>query len=114
VLAGSVIVAKNVNLVNIEPLHLMILRPVPHAVLDGTNRTLDKQAVVCAHQESINILKEKKHVWIVKLDGQRTFQATIKMNVCCVPLVKNLHELAALNVKIVVLEDTVLAAKNAN
>ena len=82
--------------------------------MEDINRTLDKQAVVCAHQESINILKEKKHVWIVKLDGQRTFQATIKMNVCCVLSVKRLHEMAVQIVKIVALEDMVMVAKNAN
>ena len=59
VLVDMVMVAKNANLVNIVLLHLMSLKPVPHAVLDGTNRTLDKQAAFHAHQENINMLKER-------------------------------------------------------
>ena len=59
VLEDMVLIVKNVKLVSIEPLRLMILRPVPHAVLDGTNRTLDKQAAFHAHQENINMLKER-------------------------------------------------------
>ena len=38
----------------------------------------------------------------------------IKVNVRCVPLVRRLHELALQSVKIVVLVDTVMVAKNAN
>ena len=46
------------------------------------------------------------------MDVRPTLQATIKMNVCCVLLAKRLHELVVQNVKIVVLEDMVIVAKN--
>jgi hypothetical protein len=59
VLADMVLIVKNANLVNIVPLRLMILRPVPHAVLGGINQTQDKQAAFHAHQENINMLKER-------------------------------------------------------
>ena len=36
----------------------------------------------------------------------------MKVNVCCVLLVRRLHELAVQSVKIVVLEDMVMVAKN--
>ena len=74
---------------------------------------MDKQAAYHAHQENINTLKEKKHVQIVKLDVQRISQATIKANVCCVPLVKRLHALAVQSVKIVVLAGMMMVAKDA-
>ena len=74
---------------------------------------MGKRAVYHAHLESINTLKEKKHVQIVKLDVQPISQATIKVNVCYVPLDNRLHELAVLNVKIVVLAGSVVIARNA-
>jgi len=46
------------------------------------------------------------------LDVPPTLQATIKVNVCYVLLVRRLHELAVQSVKIVVLEDMVMVAKN--
>ena len=55
VLAGMVMVVKNVKLVSIERLRWMILRPVSTAELDNTNLTLVKQVAFRVHQESINI-----------------------------------------------------------
>ena len=72
-----------------------------------------QRIVFRVRQESINILKEKKHVQIVKMDVRRTLLATIKANVCCVLSVNRLHELAVQNVKIVVLEDMVMVASSA-
>ena len=80
--------------------------------MGDTNQTLDKQAAYHARQENINISKEKKSVQIVKLDVRPTLQAMIKTNVCCVLLVNRLHEMVVQNVKIVVLEDMVIVAKN--
>jgi hypothetical protein len=62
VLEDMVLVAKNVNLVNIVPLLWTILRRVRYAVLEGINLTMGKQAVFRARRESTSILKEKKHV----------------------------------------------------
>ena len=59
VLADMVLIVKNANLVNIVPLRLMILRRVRCAVLDGINLTRGKQAVFHAHQENINMAKER-------------------------------------------------------
>jgi hypothetical protein len=55
-------VAKNANLVNIVPLRQTILRRVLTALLENTNRTMDKQAAYHAHLENINTWKEKKNV----------------------------------------------------
>jgi len=68
VLASTVMVVKNVTLVSIAHLRLTILQHVLHAVLEDINLILGKQAVYRAHLESINTLKEKKHVRTVKLD----------------------------------------------
>jgi len=103
VLEDTVLTVKNVKQVSIVHHRRTIPRPVLHAILEGINLTLDKQTVFHAHQESINTLKEKKHVWIVKLDVRPTLSATIKVNVCSVPLVKRLHELVVQSVRIVVL-----------
>ena len=105
-------VAKNAKQVNIAHHRQTIPRPVSHAVLEGINRTLRKRAAFHAHQENTSILEEKRNVKTVKLDIRLVSLATIKANVCCVPLVKRLHELAAQIVKIVVLEDTVMVVKN--
>ena len=84
------------------------------SVQQDTCRKVPVQRIVFrVRQESINILKEKKHVRSVKLDVRPTLQATIKTNVCCVLLVKRLQELAVQNVKIVVLEDMVMVASSA-
>jgi hypothetical protein len=80
--------------------------------LDDTNLTMSKQAVYHAHLENTNTLKEKKSVQIVRWDARRTLSVTMKANVCCVPLVKKLHELVVQSVKIVVLADMVTVAKN--
>jgi len=85
------------------------------SVQQDTCRKVPVQRIVFrVRQESINILKEKKHVRSVKLDVRPTLQATIKVNVCCVPLVKRLHDLVVQSVKIVVLASMVVVAKNAN
>jgi hypothetical protein len=109
---GLAMVAKNAKQVNIAHHRQTIPRPVSHAVLEGINRTLRKRAAFHAHQENTSILEEKRNVKTVKLDVRLVSLATIKANVCCVPLVKRLHELAAQIVKIVVLEDTVMVVKN--
>ena len=74
-----------------------------NVILDDTNQTLGKQAAFHAHLVNTSIAKEKKHVWIVKLDVRPTLSATIKVNVCSVPLVKRLHELVVQSVRIVML-----------
>ena len=74
---------------------------------------MDKQAAFHAHLENINTLKEKKSVQIVRWDVRRTLSVTIKVNVCCVPSVKRLHEMVVQSVKIVVLASMVMVAKNA-
>ena len=50
----------------------------------------------------------------MRLDVRQILLVTIKANVCCVLLVRRLHEPAVQNVKIVALEDMVMVAKNAN
>ena len=47
------------------------------------------------------------------MDVRPTLQATIKVNVCCVSLVKRLHDLVVQSVKIVVLASMAMIAKNA-
>jgi hypothetical protein len=111
VLADMVMVAKNVKLGSIEHLLLVIPRHVLHAVLDDTNPMLGKQAAFYVHQENTNISKEHKHVRTVKLDVRPTLLVTIKANVCCVPSVKRLHELAVQSVKIVVQASMVKGVK---
>jgi hypothetical protein len=66
VLVDMVIVAKNVKLDSIAPLHQTTPQRVRYVVLGGINLTLDKQAVFCAHLESTNISKAKKHVQIAR------------------------------------------------
>jgi hypothetical protein len=83
-----------------------------HVQLDLYRQKLVQRIVFRARQESINIRKEKKSVQIVKLDVQQTLLETIKAIVCCVPLVKRLHDLAVQSVKIVVLAGMVLIVKN--
>jgi len=61
---------------------------------------------------SIKTTQERLHVWIVKLDVQPALQVTTRVNVYCVLLANKRHELVALNVKIVVLVNTAMAAKN--
>jgi hypothetical protein len=89
----------------------VIPRHVLHAVLDVTNPILGKQAAFHVHQENTNISKEHKHVRTVKLDVRPTLLVTIKANVCCVPSVKRLHELAVQSVKIVVQASMVKGVK---
>ena len=72
VLEDMVIVAKNVKLDSIAHLRQTMPRRVRYAVLGGINLTLDKQAAFRAHQESINISKEQKHVLTAKLDDRQT------------------------------------------
>jgi len=78
------------------------------------NQKKDKHIAFRARPESTNNLKDKKHVWIVKLDVQPISQATFKVHVHYVLLVNRRHDLAVLNVKIVVLEDMVMDAKHVN
>jgi hypothetical protein len=77
-------------------------------LLDFLYKILAKPTVFHVRQENVNTSKEKKHVWIVKLDVRPTLSATIKVNVCSVPLVNRLHELVVHSVKIVVLADMVI------
>ena len=81
VLEDTVMVAKNVKLVNIVPLLRVILRLVLTALLVDTNLTWGKQAVYHVHLENTNTLKEKKHVQTVKLDVQQTLLGTMQQTV---------------------------------
>ena len=111
VLADMELAAKIATKANIANRLVTIQRSAATVVVDGTNQTLDKQAVFRARLENINTLKEKKHVWTVKLDVQPVSQAIPKVHVLYVLSANKRHEMVALNVKIVVLEDTVLGAK---
>jgi hypothetical protein len=113
VLASMAMIAKNAKQANIACLPRTIQRPVSNVVLGDTNRILAKQAAFHVHQESINILKGKRHAQIVRWDVRRTLSVTIKVNVCCVPLVKKLHDLVVQSVKIVVLASMVMVVKHA-
>ena len=89
-------------------------RLIACSVQQDTCRKVPVQRIVFrVRQESINILKEKKHVQIVKMDVRRTLLATIKASVCCVLSGRRHHELAVLSANIVALEDMVLVASSA-
>ena len=91
-----VMAAKNAKLAIIVSLRQTILRHVPHVTLDSINLMPDKQAAFRAHQESINISKEQKHVWTAKLDDRRTLLKTIRQSAMPVRSVFTNHVLAKL------------------
>ena len=112
VLVDMVMVAKNAKLDSIVPLLWTFPRPVLCVALDGISPILGKQFVFRVRLANIKTLKEKRNVLIAKLDVRQTLLGTIKANVCCVPLVKRLHELVVQSVRIVVPVGMAMAAKN--